>query len=100
MAKKINKIKTAFFLGIILLVCLSIFYVFQTMELAQLSFTMGEYKDKIGEEKNKINYLKMNFEKNGNLANLEEKLVSMGYQEIKNIDYINVPQETFAKSNQ
>jgi len=100
MAKKVNKIKIALYLGIILLLGLSVFYVSQTMELAELSFTMGEYQDKIQKEKNEVTYLKMSFEKSDNLASLEEKLALMGYQKIKKIEYITFSEGTFAKSNQ
>jgi hypothetical protein len=80
--------KRVLFLGFFLVSLLLVFYIFQVNEYTKAGFAIAQYEEKIVEISKENKETELAFSKNYTLAELEEILKTMNYQEVEKISYI------------
>lgn len=85
-----------FAISILLASILVCFYIFQVVKLTEAGYLRGEKETAINELKKETAELKLSVSKEGNLVNVEEKVLAEGYQKVSNLDYIVVSEASVA----
>jgi hypothetical protein len=77
----------------LILVC---FYVFQVVKLTESGYIKGERETAIRELKKDVAELKLSVSKDRNLINIEEKVLSEGFEKVSKLSYIVVSEASVA----
>ena len=80
-------------MAVLALVC---FYVFQVIKLTESGYIKGEREAAIKDLKKEVASLRLDVSKTRNLINIEEKVLSAGFEKVSKLNYIVVSEASVA----
>lgn len=90
------KIKFIIAVNLLTVVMLSAFYVFQIIEVSEYDYRIRDYKQELTELKESLTRLENVYASSSSLANLWPAINDLGFEEVEEIIYVSVEEQTFA----
>lgn len=90
------KIKFIIAVNLLTVVMLSAFYVFQIIEVSEYDYQIRDYKQELTELKESLTRLENVYASSSSLASLWPAINDLGFEEVEEIIYVSVEEQTFA----
>ncbi len=90
------KIKFIVAVNLLTVVMLSAFYVFQIIEVSEYDYQIRDYKQELIKLKESLTRLENVYASSSSLANLWPAINDLGFEEVEEIIYVSVEEQTFA----